>query len=143
MDPGRRDVQALWRDLRGVRTRLDVDVSQSRLTGGQADWTEQRLSLSQSLSSDLTLSASVEQTERFGLNDTWLAAGVVRRWARGSLDLTVSGTPDADYRPEVGVRVSGAYALGRGWEATLVGSVDRYPVGTVSSLQPGLATDIF
>lgn len=142
MDPSRPDTRALYRDLNGIVTRWDIDLSQSQLSGGQADWTEQRIGVSHSPSRTWTLAGAVERTERFGLEDILIEARAARRWQGGHAYFGVAATPDADYRPEQALLLGGSVAVSSGWELTLDASRSRYPVGTVSSLQPGVAAEL-
>lgn len=142
LDPNRPDARDLYRELNGIRTRIDLDVSQSQMSGGLSDWQEQRLALTHSPSRDWTFTGSVERTERFDLEDILFDARVARRFERGHVYVGVSATPDADYRPQEALALGGSVRLHGAWEATLDTSVAHYPVGTVSSVQPGLAVDL-
>ena len=97
-----------------------------------------RVGVARRLDERTTLSGSADWTERFGRTDLHVEAGVARRWSWGATTLSVGGTPDADYRPELSVRGGLERPVGAGWAVTLDGSLSRYPVGTVSSLQPGV-----
>jgi Tfp pilus assembly protein PilF len=142
LDPGRPDTRALLRDLEGVVTRVDVDGVQSHLSGGLANWSEQRLAITHSPSRDWAFGGAIERTRRFDLVDVQLEARMARRWQEGHAYVAVSATPDADYRAERAVYVGGARRLAAGWEATLDASLADYAVGTVRSVQPGLAVTL-
>ena len=119
---------------------VDLALARSDLSAaGQEDWLRGSVGLSRRLDGGHTLNVAVEQSRQFGLEDTYLEAGVAGRHGY----LAVGGTPGADFRPEWQVRGGWAgegRALGGGWTASL--SVDaswaRYRSGEVRSLQPGL-----
>jgi YaiO family outer membrane protein len=119
---------------------LDVALARSGLSGaGLEDWLRASVGLSRRLDGGRALSVAVEQSRQFGLEDTYLEAGVAAR--RGYL--AVGGTPEADYRPEWQVRggwTGEGRALGGGWTASLSADASwaRYASGEVRSLQPGL-----
>lgn len=141
--PERPDVRALVRALEPVPWRIDLDVARSSLSAGLPDWTEQRLAVSRRLSDRVDAGLMVERTERFDDVDLYAEARIDRRASRGSAYLAVGGAFNADYRPEVAVRGGALTSLGGGLAATVDASAARYGVGTVLSLQPGLAASLF
>lgn len=139
--PGDPAVAALRTQLatpKEPRTRIDVSVAESDLSQGLNPWREVMVGIARRLDDRTTLSASADWTERFDRTDLYLEAGVGHRWSWGGTTLSLGGTPDADYRPELSVRAGVERPVGTGWAVTLDGSLSRYPVGTVSSLQPGV-----
>lgn len=120
------------------RGRIDLVVAESDLNGGLSPWREATLGLGRPLDDRTTVSATAEWTERFGQSDLYLEAGVGRRWDWGAVSVSLGGTPDADYRPELALRAGLERPIGAGWAVTLDGSLARYSIGTVSSVQPGL-----
>jgi len=141
LQPGGADAAALRAALeRGSepRWRLDMTVAESDLSGGLSPWRETTLSLTRRLDDRTSVGASVEHTERFGRSDTYLEAVGGRRFGWGGGYVALGGTPDADYRPELALRGGLEAPVGGGFAATLDGSVARFPVGTIRSLQPGL-----
>jgi YaiO family outer membrane protein len=85
-----------------------------------------------------TLTASLEATQRFDRRDTYLEASVSRRFARGGGYLAAGGAPDADYRPEFALSGGGEVPVGAGFAATLDASVAWFPVGAITTVQPGV-----
>lgn len=120
------------------RARIDLSAAESDLSQGLSPWRQVVVGAARRLDDRTTLSASADWTERFDRTDLYLEAGVAHRWSWGATTLSLGGTPDADYRPELSVRGGVERAVGAGWAVTLDGSLSRYPVGTVSSLQPGV-----
>ncbi|NGM48294.1 YaiO family outer membrane beta-barrel protein [Caulobacter sp. 602-2] len=123
--------------------RLDLAYARSELTKDLGHWSAATLALSKRLDPATTVGGSIEHTERFGVSDTYAEALVARRFGQ-RLDafLAVGGAPDADYRPELSIRVGGSAALRDTgpWRARLgLDAVwSRYAVGEVKSLQPYL-----
>lgn len=143
LEPERPDIQALVRELEPTPWRVDLDTARSTLSAGLPDWTEQRLALSRRLSGDWDAGIAIERTERFNDVDVYTEARLDRRASRGSAYVALGGAANADYRPELALRAGAVIALGRGVSATLDGSAARYGVGTVLSLQPGVAASLF
>lgn len=141
--PGQAEVAALVRDLQPTPWRIDVDASRSSLSAGLPDWSEQRVAVARRLSPDLRGSLAVERSERFDTVDVYVEGRLDRTLERGSAYVAIGGAFDADYRPEVALRLGGEAPLGAGFRATLDGSVARFGAGTVSSLQPGVAATLF
>lgn len=140
--PERDDIQAFARSLRGPpRWRVDLDLSRSQLGAGLEDWREARLGLVRRMDPAWTAGASAEWSERFGDADVYLEGRVDRRLGAGSIYVAAGGAPDADYRPEFAVRAGGERPLSSVLSASLDASASRFAVGTVTSLEPGLAVD--
>lgn len=119
--------------------RLDAGFSQSELSAGLEPWREASVSLSRRLDDRRAVTGVVERTERFGDVDVFIEGRYDQRIGTGSAYIAVGGAPNADYRPEVSVKVGGQAALGgRGFSATLDAGLARYRSGTVTTLQPGL-----
>lgn len=119
--------------------RVDLGVSRSRLSSGLPEWREANIAVGRRLNDRSSLAVSVEQTERFGITDTYAEVRYERRFEGGGGYLAIGGAPDADYRPELAMRAGGQWSIGdRGSSFTLDGSVAQYANGEVLSLQPGL-----
>ena len=144
LGPERSDVRQLVIATAGPpRWRLDVDASHSSLSAGLPDWTEARLAAARRVGDDWTVSGAVERTERFDRVDVYLEGQVSRQFAGGTAYVGVGGAPDADYRPELALRAGAAWQVAPAFTATIDGSVARFAAGEVSSLQPGIAADLF
>jgi YaiO family outer membrane protein len=141
--PDRPDVIALVQTLRGPHPwRVDVDVAHSRLGAGLPDWTEARLGAIRTLNERWSVGAAAEWTERFNSEDLFVEGRLDRRFDRGGVYSALGGALEADYRPEISLRVGGDVRLSPVISATLDASTARFASGTVSSLQPGLAADL-
>ncbi|MES2035525.1 MAG: tetratricopeptide repeat protein [Pseudomonadota bacterium] len=124
--------------------RIDAGYAFSSLGEGLPTWRETTVALTRRLDDRSSLGLAVEQSDRFGVINTYFEARYDRRFDWGGAYVAVGGTPDADYRPEVSLRAGGDIALGDGGTTlTLDGGVARYPSGTVSTLQPGLEQALF
>lgn len=142
LEPNRPDIQRLVRELEPTPWRMDLDLSRSTLSAGLSDWTEQRLAVSRRLTDDWGASLAIERTERFDDIDVYTEARLDRRGRRGSAYVAIGGALDADYRPELAVRAGAVAGVGRGVSATLDAAAARYGVGTVLSVQPGVAASL-
>jgi YaiO family outer membrane protein len=140
---GRPDIRSLVRELEPTPWRIDLDASRSTLSAGLPQWTEQRMAVSRRVADGWDAGVAVERTERFNDIEVYGEARVDRRLRGGSAYLALGGAVNADYRPELALRTGGALALGGGLSATVDASAARYGVGTVISLQPGLAGSLF
>lgn len=125
--------------------RADLSAGKSFLSKNLPDWDFALASLSARTSARTTLYASAEYNKRFGMEDIYYEAG----WAnsvgeRLSGYVSLGGTPDADYRPEI--RLSSGL---EGWivkpkessggtYATLNASFSDYAAGSVSTIIPAL-----
>lgn len=125
--------------------RADLSAGKSFLSKGLPDWDFALASLSTRTSARTALYASAEYNKRFGVEDIYYEAG----WSSGfgehlSGYVSIGGTPDADYRPEM--RISSGL---EGWivapddasggaYATLNASVSNYELGSVSTVIPAL-----
>lgn len=116
-----------------------ADGSLSDLEGGQSDWHEGGITLALPVGSSDTMELRGNWFERFDLKDTELSVSYTHRatddlWLR----LAGSATPDADFRPEVGIIAGFDYRLGRNAVATLDAGWQRFPLQEVLSLRGGL-----
>lgn len=123
--------------------RLDVAYARSELTDNLGHWTLASAALGRRFSNG-SAAIAVEQTERFGFDDTYVEATAARSFQNGGAAwLAVGGAPDADYRPEFSLRAGGEIAAHRSgpWAVRLGAdaSWQRFPVGEVRSLQPYVA----
>ncbi|HST91898.1 MAG TPA: YaiO family outer membrane beta-barrel protein, partial [Brevundimonas sp.] len=142
LEPGRTDIRGLVRELEPAPWRIDLDSSRSTLSAGLPEWTEQRLAVSRRVAEGWDASVAIERTERFDNIDIYTEGRLERRLSGGSAYVAFGGAVDADYRPELALRTGGAYELGGGLSAKVEASIARYGVGTVVSLQPGLAASL-
>ncbi len=118
--------------------RLDVLLGRSELSRGLHPWHETAATLSRRTAGG-TIAGTVEQSERFGRDDTYVEARVDRVVGGGGVYGAIGGAPDADFRPEIAVRAGGQMPIGaRGFAATVDAGLARYVVGTVTTVQPGI-----
>jgi YaiO family outer membrane protein len=124
------------------RWRLDVSHAESRLTHGLGEWRATSLALGRS-GRGWSASGLIEQTERFGREDVFLEATLVRRLGRGDAFLALGGAVDPDYRPEGSLRAGLSTVVGPEgpWRVRLGADAvfARYSSGDVRSVQPHLA----
>jgi len=139
----RADVAALGRALRPPPIwRIDLDVSQSRLGADLPDWREIRLGAVRALDARSTIGGSAEWTERFNKEDLFLEARFDRGFAWGATYAALGGELEAEYRPKASLQAGAEIRLSPRFGGTLDASVARFASGDVTSLQPGLATDL-
>lgn len=124
--------------------RVDLGASRSRLSRGQAGWSDANLAVTYRPDLEIWWTARLEQSDRFGLTDAVTAIRVARVSAdRVSGHLEVAVAHDADFRArnrlEAGI-LSPGLAISANWSlaAGLDGSVASYRAGKVTSLQPHL-----
>ncbi|NNG03613.1 MAG: YaiO family outer membrane beta-barrel protein [Inquilinus sp.] len=142
--PGAR-LDALAGRQAAPRWRLDTTLSYSDIgPGDRQPWREAFAQLNRSLDDRTNVRVRVELSERYGLTDTYIEAGVDRRFDWGGVYAAVGGTPNADFREQAAVRAGLALRLGdpgAALENTLAlvdGSVARYSTGTVNTVKPGV-----
>ena len=141
--PGDASLIALRADLQPrADWRVDVSLSQSRLSADLPDWTEIRVGASRNIGDGWRAGAAVEVTERFGEQDTYLEGRAERAFADGLAYVAVGGSPDADYRPELALMAGGERRLAGVVAGTVDASVASYPSGTVTGLHPGVRLDL-
>ena len=141
--PESAEIAALQGALKpGPAWRVDLSTARSRLSEGLPDWSETRLSASRRLGAGWAGGLTLEATERFDDTDVYLEARLDRNYRRSAAYVAVGGAIDADYRPEIALLVGGEVRLGGKLNATLDASIARYPIGTVTGVHPGLATEL-
>lgn len=141
LGPGNPDIAEARRSVMASEApgwQIDATVARSDLGADLASWEEVSLGLLRQINPRTSIGASVASTERFGLRDVYIEASINRRFSWGGGYLALGGTPDADYRPEAALRAGVEVPVGRGVATTLDTSAARFPVGTISSVQPGI-----
>ena len=130
------DVEAEWR--------VDAWASYSELSSGDR-WDAQGLAVSRRVTSETTLTLSVERTRRFDRTDVYVEGAAAHDFGRWSGWVSLGGAPDADHRAEVSAAVG---ATTRGWTVgggrlrpLIEARWSEYPTGPVRTVQPGLAWD--
>ncbi len=121
--------------------RVDTSASYSRLSKGLPPWREGSVAVTRTLSGGRNAGLALEYADRFGASDVYVEGRYGQRTDWGGYHLALGGTPDADFRPEVQLRGGLDRRLGGGLSFVIDGAVARYPTGTVTSLQPGLAAE--
>lgn len=97
---------------RAVTLGLAQGISRVTTRGGRRTWYDTAVSLAVRPSARTTLVGEITREDRSGTVDTHLAlTGSLRIGTRGSAYLTLTGTPDADFREKTGVRGGGQWAL--------------------------------
>lgn len=123
------------------RRELDVDASYSSLSDA-ADWQDFAVRIADRVTPSTRIAAAVQQSHRFGANDTFAEVRVDHRAGNGgSLWLSGGATPNADFLPRWQLAAGGAFKLTNGPSAT-VATVEarhsRYVSGNVETLNPGV-----
>ena len=118
--------------------RADVRLARSDLSAGLDPWDEASVAVARRIDPRTTLAASAEMTRRFGRRDVYVEVLASRRFGWGGGYLAGGGAPDADHRAELALRVGLEVPIGHGVAGTLDASLSRFPVGTITSVQPGL-----
>ncbi|QNM82490.1 YaiO family outer membrane beta-barrel protein [Sphingomonas sabuli] len=146
--PSNSDAAALRTHLSGeaatvpaYRWQADFDASYSDLDGA-SDWQDFALRIAGWASPATRIGIGLEQSHRFGRDDTYGEVRVEQRVGdQATLWLYAGGTPDADFRPRWQVGGGGAFKLSQGPSAT-VATIEarhsRYPTGNVDMISPGL-----
>lgn len=140
--PAYEDARAARRRLDAAEAsrqwRFDVSAARSRLSNDQPSWSETSATLTR-VSTTSSVALTVEWAERFGIEDTYFEGRLEHRIGAGSAYVAIGGTPEATYRPEAAIRAGLVAPIqGTPLSGTLDASLSRYPVGIVSSLQPGV-----
>lgn len=133
-------IQAQLTKARGSRWNIDMSATLSDVHSGQPDWREASGQISWQASGVMSMRGRVESSQRFGLNDIYGEAQVVRRLSPGfSAYLIAGGTPRADYRPRWQIG-GGASAATHGGTNPTVFSIDlreaHYNSGRITTIQP-------
>lgn len=124
------------------RLQLDLELSHSRIEGGQPHWREGSIQLSYRAKPSRAVSATAELSKRFGLTDLYGELRLNEQLSAGtSLYLAVGGTPDARFRPKWQIQGGGSIRINGGPRATIL-TLDarqgRYSGGDVQSVAPGV-----
>jgi YaiO family outer membrane protein len=142
-----RDLRDQVRDARSeaavksLHARMDVLVGYSRLSTGRP-WREVDVAVSESLSPQLAISTALEQSQRFGQDDTYFAARVDgSQAALGSAYLGLGGAPNAHFRARWVVQAGGesrSFPLASSWSTTLGvdATASSYPLEMIYALSP-------
>jgi YaiO family outer membrane protein len=141
--PGRPDAIQLARTLRPAPPwRLDLDTSTSRLGAGLPDWREARLGAARRVDGRWTFGGAAEWTRRFDEEDVYAEARLDRRDPRSDGYVAVGGAVRAEYRPEIALKAGADILILPRLSGALDVSAARFASGRVTSVQPGLATDL-
>ena len=121
--------------------RVDADATYSILSRHLPAWSEEDFAIARNLDARTILSAGVEQTRRFNIDNTYLHLAVSHNFGPVDALLGYGGSPNAVYRPRNLLDASltaPLFGIGRLWQvvAGLDGSFAWYPSGAVDSLQP-------
>ncbi len=128
------------------RWRFDSAFAYSLLSRQpQKDWKELFNQLSYQLSDATTIHGRVDESERFSQYDTYIEAGVDRRFSDSvGAYFYAGGTPVAHFRERITGMGGGTLRLARGGSAvgatvaTLDGKVADYVSGDVETIKPGI-----
>lgn len=121
--------------------RADADATYSVLSRHLPAWSEEDFALARNLGSRTVLSAGLEQTRRFNIDNTYLHLAVSHNFGPVGVLLGYGGSPNAVYRARHLLDASltaPLFGVGGLWQvvAGLDGSFAWYPSGAVDSLQP-------
>lgn len=106
--------------------------------GGSSDqWKTATIGYYKRLRPGTSLGGAVEY-ERRNVTDVRLTARLDQTFDRGSYYIGISGTPDADFREELGISGGGSLRLAPRLEALADARLARYPTATVAGFQTGL-----
>lgn len=124
------------------RWQLDVEGNYSALDGGRSDWREGSLQLRYQATPETAVSARLESSHRFGLDDTYGEFRLDHRISPAAgVYAALGATPNADFRPEWQVSAGAAVRVRSGPEATVL-TLDarqaRYRAGDIQTLSPGI-----
>lgn len=148
--PGDADTSALVANLTGTAKpaplwRLDASGAISALSGGLADWKEADLSLSRKIDPQSAVTASVQQIQRFGIDETYVEAAYDRGWSGGEVSIAAGGSLDPTFRPEFAVHSEALLNPWRNspWTVALSGNYSQYIAGDVETVSAGADRTIF
>jgi YaiO family outer membrane protein len=114
----------------------------SALPDPAEDWREAGIALSVPIARAGTLDTGATVYDRFGLTDTELLAGYVRRVGEDTwLRVGAGVTPDTDFRPELSFRAGLDQRVSRGPAATVLGldaGWRRFPLQEVWNVSPAI-----
>ncbi|PCD04096.1 hypothetical protein COC42_07275 [Sphingomonas spermidinifaciens] len=121
-DPGNAELPVLAQAINRARNadpgfspRPLIALSQSlarvRVGGTRREWADTIVTLAVPLSPRMTLSTDLERENRAGIVDVRGSVRLDRRFANGFAYVSVSTTPDADFRERWGVRAGGEFAV--------------------------------
>lgn len=148
--PGDPDTAALVANLTGSAKpaplwRLDASGAISELSRGLADWKEADLSLSRKVDAQSAVTASVQQIQRFGINETYVEADYDHGWSGGEISIAAGGSLNPTFRPEFAVHGEALLNPWRNspWTVALSGSYAQYVAGDVETVSAGADRLIF
>ncbi len=128
--------------------RVTVSITEAYSTFSRQkrkDWHEQNVSAAFRATETLTLTASVDTAQRFGLFDVSVFGGIIGRPSPGASGyLSLGATPDADFLPEHSVLTGGEIRMFRSETSgaatwlTVDGRYAKYSSGNVESIKSGL-----
>ena len=126
----------------GRRGFVLVEGALSDLSDPIRDWHEAGVTMALPVAARDTLDARGTYYRRFGLDDVELAAGYTNRAGEDTwLRFAASGTPSADFRPEIGVGVGIDQRIACGPAATVLGldaNWRRFPLQDVWTVSPAI-----
>lgn len=119
-----------------------VEGALSDLNRGAAGWREGAIEFQAPISPRATLGGRAAYYRRFGLDDVELTARLGARVGEGIwLRADLGGTPNADFRPRLGIGAGGDFRLRTGPRATVAQidvRYDRFPAQEVVTIAPAL-----
>jgi YaiO family outer membrane protein len=148
--PGDPDTSALVANLTGTAKpaplwRLDASGAISDLSRGLPDWKEADLSLSRKIDPQSAVTASVQQIERFGIQETYVEGAYDHGWSGGEVSIAAGGSLNPTFRPVFAVHSEALLDPWRNspWTMALSGSYSEYVAGDVETVSAGADRLIF
>jgi len=148
--PGDADTSALVARLTATAKpaplwRLDANGAISDLSRGLPDWKEADLSLSRKVDAHSAVTASVQQIERFGIQETYVEGAYDRGWSGGEISIAAGGSLKATFRPAFAVHSEALLNPWRNspWTVALTGNYSQYVAGDVETVSAGADRVIF
>jgi len=125
--------------------RIDVNGALSSLSDSLPDWKEFDLAVSRKVDAQNALTASVQQIERFHINETYLEGAYDHGWSGGEVSLAIGGSLDPTFRPEIAVHGEALLNPWRRspWTLDLSANFSRYVSGDVETVTAGADRLIF
>jgi len=138
-------VRQLLQDQSPQLWRIDANGALSSLSDNLPDWKELDLAVSRKVDAQDALTASVQQIERFHINETYLEGAWDHGWTGGEVSLALGGSLDPTFRPEIAVHGEALLNPWRPspWTLALSANVSRYVSGDVETVTAGADRLIF
>lgn len=119
-------------------SRVYVSASRSALSGGQPDWREAALALAAPLSPHWSGVVRLEESERFGAEDSYGEILLEHRQGRAGFFVAAGGSVDPSFRPEWALKLGAEAPLSSAWSASGAIEVSRFADGDIVAARLGV-----